>query len=286
MRGVGAELLCQRQQPRIACDSRDGEGVPRRVAGAVGVQCRDDQHAEPARPQHRDRLAGARRDRRHGMQCRSQRFDQHGGAVGHVRGDFEAAFDWRQDPRAEAPGQIVDAERGPLRAMRRQAGAAERAVVRDAARVVRGVDLDDVAAALRVGRHDLMADHLRQRERQVVAGQIGRADAALAHAQQAEAGTKLQRRDVIAIDAPARALVTVEAVTRRGEALVRAVVEGVEGDRWHRGRARQYRPWSSQPAGRFPRWERSRQVRRHGTSAPRRHRRGARQRVQPPLLRP
>jgi hypothetical protein len=108
-----------------------------------------------------------------------ERFDQHGCVVGHVRWHRQARIDRRQEPRAEAPGQVVDAERAASRAMRRQAAPAERAGVGEAARVVRGVDLDDVPAATFVERQHFVADHLRQRERQMVAREIGRADAAL-----------------------------------------------------------------------------------------------------------
>jgi DNA-binding transcriptional LysR family regulator len=56
--------------------------------------------------------------------------------------------------------------------VRGKTSSAERAILRDTARCVRRVDLDDVARAGLVLGDDFVADHLRQRERQEVAREI------------------------------------------------------------------------------------------------------------------
>ena len=98
---------------------------------------------------------------------------------------------------------------------------------------MRRVDLDDMAHALFVDGDHLVADDLRQRERQEVPCEIRRAHTALAHAQQTEAWTEAQDFDAVARHAPAGGLVAVVAILRRRERLVGSVVEGVEGNGGH-----------------------------------------------------
>ena len=77
---------------------------------------------------------------------------------------------------------------------------------------MRRIDLHDVAPAPFINSQDLMADDLREREREVMTRQICRADSALTRAQQPIARTKLEDEDVVAPNPPTMSYVTIKSI--------------------------------------------------------------------------
>ena len=113
---VGAKLARQFAELGIPHYRRHHEVVAHR--GEAG----DDQHAETPWPQHGDAFARLRRNHRDGVQRSSQGFHQHRVTIGNAIRHRQAGIDWRQNPRPETTGQRIDAERDPIRTVRRQTG--------------------------------------------------------------------------------------------------------------------------------------------------------------------
>ena len=209
--------------------ARDGEDPEVDTASlAVACQRRHHQQTEPARSEHRDRLAGPRCDGHDGAEARGKGLDQQRGLEGNLRRQGKDGIDRRQNPRAEAAGKIVNAQNQSLGAVAGQSGRTEGAVVPHAARVVRCVDLHHVVTAFGVVGHELVTRDLGQREGQEVSVEVRRADPAAVRPQRPVAGAQTQVFPAVAVDGPSPLGRADEAVLRLVEAAVGAVLGRAE----------------------------------------------------------